>query len=265
MPFSDECPPLVSHGVDARPLLIGADEFRRSVGAASLQVRAAVPGDPGPQQQAWTSTLALPDSVADLNHLVKSSLRRQARSATDQGVRVRPARSLQDMNSFYRLHQSTRRRLGVPVQPRHYFTLLWQLALAEAHGVLLIAEWHGEAVAAAIFLEGGRTVTYKYGASDRRRWSLFPNQAIFWTAISRAVEGTFSEFDFGRSDFGQDGLKKFKENWGAVSRPLCYTWTTPNEGHDITRRASESIRPVIRHSPPVLARGLGELFYRYVQ
>jgi CelD/BcsL family acetyltransferase involved in cellulose biosynthesis len=263
MPFSDECPPLVSPGYEPRNLLLAADQLRRDAGAVSLQVRAAIPGDTRQRQEAWTSTLALPKQVEDLDRIVRHSLRRQARSAAAQGVTVRVGRRLRDMDSFFRLHQGTRRRLGAPVQPRRYFTLLWQLALAPGHGVLLLAEWRGEVIAAAIFLQGGQTVTYKYGASDRLRWSLFPNQAIFWTALSQSIGRGFSEVDFGRSDFGQDGLKKFKENWGAESRPLYYTWTTPPQGRDVFRATSKLLRPLIQHSPSLVARGLGELFYRF--
>ena len=56
----------------------------------------------------------------------------------------------------------------MPAQPHRYFRRLSELMIANGHGTLLLAEYAGEAVAGAVFLLGGHTVTYKYGASDPR-------------------------------------------------------------------------------------------------
>jgi lipid II:glycine glycyltransferase (peptidoglycan interpeptide bridge formation enzyme) len=179
-------------------------------------------------------------------------------------VDVRIADHADDLvDTYYRLHVETRRRQGVPVQPRKYFRLLWDHMILPGHGLVLLAICGGRAVAGAVYLYGGATVTYKYGASDPQFWPLRPNHAVMATAITWATDKGFSWFDFGRTDLDNTGLRRFKSSWGAVERPLRYTYFSRQRAYGTTRRASRVLSPVIRHGPVFVCRGLGEMFYRY--
>jgi CelD/BcsL family acetyltransferase involved in cellulose biosynthesis len=136
--------------------------------------------------------------------------------------------------------------------------------VAPGHGFVLVADVEGIAVAAAVYLTGGRTVTYKYGASDDRHWALRPNHAVMAHAISWAGEQGYTTFDFGRSDLDNPGLARFKASWGAVARPLRYTSTAGRRSYGGGSRAQTAVAPVIRRAPALVSRGLGALLYRYV-
>jgi CelD/BcsL family acetyltransferase involved in cellulose biosynthesis len=216
------------------------------------------------QEVAVTHELALPGSDGRGGR-ARASVRRNIAAAGRAGVRVRVAEQERDLTqAFYDLHVRTRRRQGVPVQPRRYFRLLWERMIAPGHGVVLLADVDGREVAAAVYLTGGRTVTYKYGASDDRFWSLRPNHALMAHAISWAAGCGYATFDFGRTDLDNPGLARFKASWGAVPRPLRYTSLVCGRSYGGPSRAQAMAAPVIRRAPSVLCRGLGELLYRYV-
>jgi hypothetical protein len=163
---------------------------------------------------------------------------------------------------YYGLHLRTRRRLGVPVQPRRFFRVLWRRALEPGHGQLLLASAGGRPVAGAVFLHGAETTVYKYGASDERAWALRPNNLLFWEAIRGAAETPYRLMDFGRSEFPDTGLRSFKTGLGAIERPLVYS--APH-GHDASLgpRGGRFLTAVIRRSPPTVCRAIGEGLYRY--
>jgi CelD/BcsL family acetyltransferase involved in cellulose biosynthesis len=267
LPFSDECAPLVAPGVSAVALLREADALCRSRGVTDLEVRAGLelPGAVS-RQVAVTHTLDLQAASDDEIRPPRrrASVRRHVATARRLGVQVHRAETVHDLvGTYYRLHVQTRRRQGVPAQPRRYFQLLWERMLEPGHGFLLIARHGGQAVAGAVYLLGGRTVTYKYGASDDRSWSLRPNHAVMAAAIDWAAERGYTTFDFGRTDLDNPGLMRFKESWGARARPLHYTVLSGRAHYRAGSPAHRLIAPVIRHSPAVVCRGLGHLLYRY--
>jgi CelD/BcsL family acetyltransferase involved in cellulose biosynthesis len=167
------------------------------------------------------------------------------------------------LDSFYSLHLATRRRQGVPIQPRRFFQLLWDRVLARGGGELLVAEAGGHALAAAVFLRRGGRIVYKFGASDSSSWDLRPNHAIFWEAIRAGCETGAEELDFGRTDLGNDGLRAFKAGWGTVERPLVYTFVGAQPRGGGSGTAHRALGAVIRRSPPAVCRVLGERLYRY--
>jgi hypothetical protein len=266
LPFSDECAPLAAPGGSVATLLRTVDELRRARGIGGLVVRTGLelPGA-FTRQVAVTHAVPLgdvPDGGAPARP--RPSVRRHISNAARLGVRIEFAESMADVvGTYYALHVATRHRQGVPPQPRRYFRLLWERMIEPGHGFVLIARHQGCAVAGAVFLTGGRTMTYKYGASDARFWSVRPNHALMAAALARAGDRGFTTFDMGRTDLDNPGLARFKESWGAQPRPLRYTSFSPRAGHRERPPSRGVLALVIQRSPAIVGRGLGELFYRY--
>jgi len=269
LPFTDYCPPL-ARDEDALFLLAeGLEHWRRSAGMPAVEVRGRLPGTSSLTADSvgyrHLLTLDGPDGPANGLGVLKPAVARHVRAARRAGVSVRLGRSWEDMQSFYRLHLMTRRRLGVPVQPLRYLTAVWRQMVELGPGFLALARaGDGKPVAAGLFLAHRKTLIYKYGASDSSHWELKPNHLLFWSVIERAAQEGFELLDFGRSDLLSDGLRRFKSNWGAEEVPLVYTHSgAPGAGLSSSERLSAALRVVIGHSPPVVCRALGELLYRY--
>lgn len=268
LPFTDACGPLLSASSDVGVIEVLSERLEQTridAGVSGIEIRAPLPGD------AWTRRvvgvlhrLALdpdPDAVA---RRFRASTRQDIRSADRAGIVVRRAESKEDLTDvFYALHLRTRRRLGVPVQGRRYFRLLWDRVLAPGSGFVLIASHEEQPLAAAVFLTGGTTVVYKYSASDERTLRLGPNKRLLWEAIQWACMNGYKTFDFGRSDLEAEGLRRFKSGWGATETQLTYSTL----GEDRTTGSGQGrlgaiASTTIRRSPAIVCRAAG-LFYRW--
>jgi CelD/BcsL family acetyltransferase involved in cellulose biosynthesis len=264
LPFSDACSPIASDPDALRSLVLALDEARHDAGLATIEVRASLPAPATvASSDAVIHRRTLPASVEELWATTHRSRRAGVRTARKQQVVVRPGEREADLTGcFYSLHVNTRRRHGVPVQPKRFFELLWTRLLARGLGAVLIAEVDGEPIAANVLLSWGGTLVEKYSASDARHWHRRANDLLLWKALAWGVEHGDRLADLGRTDVGNTGLQEFKERWGGVREPLVYSSIGATGSAGVTRFASLA-GPVLRHGPGWLTRATGEALYRY--
>jgi CelD/BcsL family acetyltransferase involved in cellulose biosynthesis len=265
LPFTDACAPL-SVGLDReQELLDGLDEARREARVERLEIRSPAPARGARQfTAALRHTLTLePDPQAVLCRLDRSQVQRNIKRAEREGVVVRQADSEGDLDRvFFDLQVETRRRLGVPVQPRRFYTLLWRRLIEPGHGFLLLAYAGARPIAGGVFLRAGRTLTYKYGASSREHWHPRPNVLLFWTAIQLGCASGAQVLDFGRTELKAHGLRSFKLNWGTREELLRYT-VFGRHGRDTVKMLEPVAGRLIKHSPSWVCRAVGACMYRY--
>jgi CelD/BcsL family acetyltransferase involved in cellulose biosynthesis len=104
-------------------------------------------------------------------------------------------------------------------------------------------------------------LTYKYGASDPRSLAARPNNLLFMEAIRWGCEHGLRTLDLGRTHWGQEGLRAFKLSWGAEERELRYRHLGRAAPRDA--RIGGALSVLIRRSPPVASRLIGEVLYRH--
>lgn len=263
LPFTDYCP-IVTPGESCDGLARAVVD-QAVAGGGTLEFRAGLPGVSGLRVQASAVRHTL-DLVADPDQLFRGCSkmhRRNIRKAEQSGLRVERGGSAADMATFYHLHLLTRRRLGVPIQPRRFFTLLARRVTERGLGFVLTAHVGDVPVAAAVFLAWNGTLVYKYGASDARYWEQRPNNLLFWTAIRWACEHGYHTLDWGRTDLDDHGLRGFKAGWGAKEEPLAYSVFSDVPQREPSGRLRARMTTIIRRSPPWVCQLIGELFYRY--
>jgi CelD/BcsL family acetyltransferase involved in cellulose biosynthesis len=264
LPFTDRCPPLGLNPAMTDRLVALADQARAHANVVRLEVHADLPGDAVHRQpRGVTHLLTLsPDPWVTFSGFSRSQVQRNVHKAERSGLSLRRADAEPDVTEvFYRLHLRTRRRLGVPVQPRRFFHVLWKHVIAPGLGFVLLAYRTEVPVAGAVFLTAGKTVVYKFGASEPSSWPLRPNNLIFWNAIRWSCENGFGTFDFGRSDLHHTGLRSFKNAWGAVEESLVYA-SVGDKPPRLAPRGSSLLTPLIRRAPLWLCRAIGEAAYR---
>jgi CelD/BcsL family acetyltransferase involved in cellulose biosynthesis len=269
LPFSDLCPPVVSDAARAGALdALGealVEEHDRT--GLEFEIRALLPGLSGARHGSpfLHHALALePDAAVVESRFSKSQIRRGIKKAEREGVQVVFATDPAALDEFFRLHLETRRRQGVPTQPKRFirrFHSLFEAGLGE----VALARWRGATIAAAVFLSFNGTVIYKYGASDRRHLDKRPNNLLFVEAIRRACADGAHTFDFGRTDPDNEGLAAFKRAWGPDERELAYIrlgGRVPAEGHN-GRGVPAPVKTLIWRSPPLVGQLIGAAFYRH--
>ena len=267
LPYTDYCPPLAVARSEEERLTSALRLASTAAGIRKIEVRAPLAGTSSVSRMALRHVLALDGDPATVYAgFHRSQVQRSIRRAEREGLTVRRASCPADLTDiFYRLHLLTRRRQGVPIQPRRFFRLLWEGLITTGLGSVLIVEAPSQPVAAAVFLTWKETVIYKFGASEARAWPMRPNHLLFWHAIKAACDGGYRWLDFGRTDAGQEGLRNFKLSWGAIEQPLAYSALAaePGQGPGADGLATRFLGSMIRHGPPLLCRAVGEALYRY--
>jgi CelD/BcsL family acetyltransferase involved in cellulose biosynthesis len=265
LPFTDVCAPLAGDESSRAALARELDHLRSAAGVAELEVRAPLAHPHAhPRTAGVLHRLSLSGGTAAVRRGFRQSqvLRNIAR-AEREGVTVHHGAGDADVEAFYGLHVRTRRRQGVPVQPRRLFHRLAHEVLRPGLGFVSVARHQGVPVAAAVFLAWNGTCIYKYGASDPDRLRFRPNHLVLWDTIRWACEHGCHTLDLGRTESSQQGLRDFKSSWGATEDALGYTTLGERVAGQRSPRVAAAIRPVIRRGPAWVCRALGEALYRF--
>lgn len=265
LPFSDLCPPVLARGAGPHTLEALTESITLS-GARNglpIEVRAALPGAPGASEPRFhRHVLGLtPDVAQVVAGFPRSQVRRGIAKAQRMGVTVGRRTDLAALDAFYALHLRTRRRLGVPTQPKSFIRRFAGL-FADGLGFVSLATWEQRTIAAAVFLSFGDTLIYKYGASDPRYLDKRPNNALFMDAITWGCTNGHRRLDFGRTDLDNPGLRAFKLGWGAREESLSYTHFPPR-GPEGEGQAQRWAGAAIRRLPPSFGRLAGAALYRH--
>lgn len=261
--FSDVIPLLVRPGTDMNAVTDALTEYVLASDVRELEVRAGLPEGAGryPVEVGYLDKIALPSDPADLH--VRKNHRNLAHRAQKAGVRLTRGNSAADLDTFYKLHTLTRRRLGVPVQPRRFFDLIGEHLLSQGHGFVITAIHDDVPVSSAVYLSYNGTLVSKFHATGATRPEIGASQLVDWEVMSAACVEGYHTLDLGRTDPGSDGLRLYKAGWGAVETPLIYTHIS-NEPPDLhfPKQGNLSKR-IIRSSPTWVCRALGEVLYRW--
>lgn len=264
LPFSDICPPLASDPLASATLMA---ELAANPPAGRMEVHGVSAPPP------WRSVDCFEEWSVDVTRPLKAiestmarNFRRNARRATEAGVRVERSESLEHMHRFYALQLETRRRLGVPPQPRKFFDLVHKIYSPTHDCEIWIASRGGSDLAGAVILRDDDVIYYKWSA----RGSNTVDGAAHLLALNAIEEfaGHARRLDFGRTDRRNDGLRRFKAEMGAEPAPLPYSYL-PEPPREISAEVLNSpisrlTSTLLRHFPLPLARAFGAVFYRYL-
>jgi CelD/BcsL family acetyltransferase involved in cellulose biosynthesis len=266
LPFSDECPPLVFRAMPSDAIRTKLADITRQHSWKHCEVRGddlAVHGE-APEIAAFVGhRLNLRAGREKLQASFDSAVRRGIRKAEKHGLVAAIEDNRAAMDDFYRLHCATRRRHGVPPQPRRFFGHIYEQIIRAGKGFIATTRKDGRCIAAAVFLCHGHRAIYKFGASARDAQDLRPNNLCFWRGIAHLADAGYHTLDFGRTDCGNEGLRRFKRGWGSTEYPIHYIRFTPQHltprGHGSS--TSSHVSRLFRLLPLTLNRALGEILY----
>jgi hypothetical protein len=273
LPFSDHCEPLLGSTEDLECLLGSLRTNRKLGGWQYIEVRptsenfrcAALEAEFGPSSQYFLDRLDLRPPEGELfRRFHKSSIQHRIRKAERSGMTHECGRSKDLLEKFYQLISLTRRRHGIPAQPRRWFS-----NLANCMGDALeihVASLEKAPVAAIMTLRFKQTAVYKYGGSDPAFHGLGSVPFVLWKGIQSAKSKGVQTFDFGRSDYDHRGLLDFKERWGCTRTALTY-WRFPAPVKKPLRPQRQPLRLAkncYRLLPSFVQRGVGEILYRHI-
>jgi hypothetical protein len=220
LPFSDFCPPLEAEPGAAAVLMSSLVE---SGLAPRYELRGVAVNSP------WEATYGFEHWQADCeqyrtaqNKVLGTAFRREVKRGQSEGLRVQRGTDAEFFDRYYRLQIQTRRRLGMPSQPRRFFHLLAELFGSRDLGEVWLASKNGIDHAGVVLLSEPGTLHFKWQA----RGPVMANGAnhlLHWHIIHHHSHN-YQRFDLGRAGRGNDGLSRWKRHLGARPIPLAYSY-----------------------------------------
>src|SRR5580698_406418 len=271
LPFSDHCDPLVEDESETNVLLSALEDRLRNEKLRYVELRPmggaapAVDRCPSTYQYHLHQVDLTPELETLFHNCHKSSTQRKIRRAEREGLAYEEGRSKTQLDIFYRLLLSTRRRNQVPPQPRKWFENLIQCFGDSLK--IRIAFKGAQPIAAILTLEHKDTLSYKYGCSVARFHMLGGMHLLLWRSIEEAKQKGLRSLDLGRSDCENSGLVTFKDRWGGARSTLRYfRFTAAGKGHflpagDWKERAAKSL---FFRLPDRLLTSVGEMMYKHI-
>jgi GNAT acetyltransferase-like protein len=264
LPFTDACEPLADEAAATEAFAAALGRRLQDGGLAGIEIRGELAGNGGNRREVgYRHVIPLTADEHGIFRRLRERTRRAVKRTRREGLVVRREPDLRSaQSSYWRLHCATRRKLGVPVQPRAFFDAIWRLMIEPGHGYVLSAYLDSRPVASAVFLEHGTTAVYKFSASDPELAELRGPSAVLWEGIRAAREQGRTRMDLGRTELGHDGLRYFKLGWGAEETTLEYTYF--GKGAPAESRGTDgAVGRMIQRSPTIVARTIGHLAYRW--
>ncbi len=276
LPFSDVGYALADDESAVRGLLAEAATLRIRRRAAFFEMRGTpalrdggevIPGGSPGHAHFLNYILPLtPDVDAVFATFSKKSVRYVISKAERLGVVVRRG-DQKDLDAFYRLYVRTRRRHGVPPQPRALFSTLLQSFRGSPAATLHVAEYESRSIAATLTLQYNGTTYLKYEVVDESQRQLSAVHPLLWATIREAIQRGDRWYDFGRTAMDNPGLSDFKKRWGTTAVELPYYFDPPAEGLSVVRSDSLKYRiftTAFRHMPESWAVHVGARLFRHL-
>ncbi len=179
-----------------------------------------------------TIVLDITRDEATLLAQMKEKWRYNVRLAGRKGVTVRVAETIEDVQAWYRLLETTGERDQFGIHTLAYYIEVWRTFTPGDTVRLLLAEFNGRLLAGIFVSVFARQAIYLYGASSNEQRQLMPNYLLQWEAIrwARSVGATSYDFwgipETEAEDEAMAGVYRFKRGWGGqiVQFSGCYEY-----------------------------------------
>ena len=151
-----------------------------------------------------------PDEKALLGAM-KEKWRYNIRLAARKGITVRRGAGQADLDTFYRLYETTSERDQFFIHNKSHYQDVMRLYGESDSAALFLAEYEGRAIAGTIVLRLGHWSWYMYGASSNEERERMPNHLLQWTGMQWARNHDCWYYNFrGIPDILEEG----QELWG---------------------------------------------------
>ena len=170
---------------------------------------------------------------------LSASRRRQVRLSRANGLIVRPAQSLEEIDLFYAMLQELYRdKVRKPLPPPELFRQFFLLSQNRPCGRMLIAEYQGRLAGGIVapLTPGGSIFEWYVCGLDKayRPLGIYPSVALTWAAMEAGIEAGCHTFDFMGMGvpYKPYGVRDFKARFGGnwvnhgrwmrINHPLSY-------------------------------------------
>ena len=267
LPFSDDCEPLVSNDVIFKEIFNEVIDLCKKKKLKYLEIRGGDKffGNVLESTLSYNHILDLTYGEEQIFKKLSSNTQRNIKKAINNKVYVDLSNSYSALEEFYFLNCITRKRHGLPPQPKEFFKILYDLVLNKNKGIVIISRYNGKSIAGAIYLLVGEKALYKYGASLFEYQNLRANNLVMWEAIKYFTGRGFNEFNFGRTEYENEGLRRFKKGWGVKEQIIKYYHYDLRKNSFIKASTETSgfINQIFKRTPLPALKIIGSVAYKH--
>lgn len=226
LPFTDFCEPILDEDISFPNLFNEITEFGKSRGWKHVELRGGLSLLPESESKPFKSYLGHTLDLSGGQEKIFKNFRKGTKSAVKQAqkedLEIKIGVLDKFVEEFYHLNCMTRKLHKLPPQPFIFFGGVQKNILEKGLGVIILILYKGMSIAGAVFFHFGNKAFYKYGASMREYQDLRANNLIIWNAIQYFSNKGCKSLCFGRTDLENEGLRIFKNGWGAEEREIKY-------------------------------------------
>lgn len=267
LPFTDQCGPLLRNKDDLEVFINELIRKNKESNSPGIEIRSGLPSTDGIvySNRHYIHYLKFDKGPEELyKKFRKKGVRYCIKKAIKAGIDISLSSESDALMDFYDLHLMTRRKLGVPTQPKKYFLNLWENLIKREMGFTALAQYEGKPIAGGVFLHYNKNLIYKYGATDPEYMNLYANHLLLWEVIQWGCKNEMAVMDWGRTDKDKEGLRKFKLGWGTEEKELTYSFIGNQPNEYSTGWKQKIIEGIVGKSPVWVGRLIGELLYKHV-
>ena len=271
LPFSEHCDPLVDNEEMWDHLVARVTEENRPIFLRCLHNsiplydnRFAV------AKKAKWHGLNIEVDLDTLWENLHSSRRWGIRKAYKHGVSIEITYDKETLKKFYQLHLEIRKcKYRLLTQPFKFFENIWEFFLESNQLYMLVAIYEKKIVASSLFLGWGDTLYYKFNASDPSYLIHCPNDLLIWEVIKLCKGNGYRQIDFGLSDYHQEGLIRFKRQFGGEEKEIRHLrYLTESMDDEISLEAKRVLGNLTglftdKSVPDQITAKAGEILYRF--
>ncbi len=174
-----------------------------------------------------TWILDLQQSEEEILSKMRPKTRYNIALAKKNGVQIKFSREKSDLKEFLRLIKLTATRNQISMHGDEYYKLLWETLVDNRAGILAVAEYRGQVIAANLLVNFGQSCTYLHGGSDYEHRHLMAPHLLQWESIRQAQAAGFLVYDFwgiapkDNSHPRWEGITRFKKGFGGQRVVSC--------------------------------------------
>ncbi len=266
LPFTDFCEPILGDVAEFEQFFRFVNQFGREKRWRFIQIRGGNFNQAQPHEQYYIHELKITPDVEKVFSGIRPTKQRNIKKAKNQQIEIHRFTDLQAFREYFDLHCKTRKRHGVPPQPFLFFERIHQHVMSEGMGNIFLASYKGRYIAGSVFLNFRKTAFYKFGASDHAFQHLRPNDLVMWEAIKWYSQNGYELVCFGRTAMNNEGLRRFKLDWGAEERVVHYYKYDLNRREFVNSRpASDGIHHLFLQLVPIpVLKLIGRVLYKHM-
>jgi CelD/BcsL family acetyltransferase involved in cellulose biosynthesis len=196
--------------------------------------------------------------------------RRAIKKAQKSGVIIRKSKDKEAVRTFFEMHLGIRKyKYRLVAQPYSFFENIWKYLIDQGDGVVFLAEHEGQVIGGIMFLAWKDTFFYKFNASSLDDLAVRPNDLMVWEGIQYAKEHGYHKFDFGLSDWDQEGLLRYKRKFATEEKTIFFLEHEPDHGTPPYVRQARQLLPSLTDLftddsvPDAITEKAGDVLYRF--